>query len=111
MRQLIRSLRTLSIAGLAAGGLATPSQAKVVSISKAAVENGQLVIAGKTTTGSETVLLDVDANHPSGIASATSDATTKDFSFALVYLPPDCIVVAMWSTPCLAISGFPCCSL
>ena len=74
---------------LAFGTLVSASPAaaveQITELSKAAIENGNLVIVGKTRRAGQTVTLD------DGVATAVSDAG-HNFKFELVYLPADCVV-------------------
>jgi len=77
------------VALAALGTLALPAPASAVepikSLSKVAIEAGNLVIVGKTRAAGRTVKLD------DGVATTVSDGN-GDFSFELVYLPADCVV-------------------
>ena len=89
MTGMVRTQRSHGLAwgaaALAAGLAIGTADAAVVSVSKAAIEGGRLVIQGKTAFPGEVVTVDV--TH----GTATSNAT-KDFTFSLLYLPPTCVV-------------------
>lgn len=70
-----------SLAGLC--GIAAPASA-TITVSKAEISAGKLVVQGTRTGTAPTISLD-------GIANATVSGTGT-FAFSLVYLPPDCIV-------------------
>src|SRR5262245_47070223 len=79
----------LAAFGAAAGvcRVVSPARAavQIPVLTKVAIEGRTLVIFGKRRVAGQTVKLD------NGVANTISDAD-RNFTFELVYLPPDCLV-------------------
>lgn len=74
-------VRALAVASLSLA--ASPAFAEI-TVSSASITGGKLVVTGSSPTGTQ-VKLD-------GIYTSNINASSRNFTFSKVYLPPDCIV-------------------